>query len=103
MASIAGLIGPILGLFGSIIGAGPFGAIVAGLGGLGLLVGGIFLYNKFKAWQFASAQNSGNEQAVIDSAHVIDHNQHQGSDDEISEAQSAADKLAAIEALKPKP
>ena len=102
MATIMSILGPILSVFTSILGGGPLGAIVGGIGAIGLLIGGIILYGKFKAWQYASAQNSGNAQAVTDNSHVIDSGQHQSSDDEISEAQSIKDKLAAIEALKHK-
>lgn len=90
----------LVGIGGAVLGAGPLGAILAGVGTLGLLAGGIFLYNKLKGIQFDNAHNAGNEQAVDDHGHVIENNQHQGHDDEVSEAQSAADKIEAEHALE---
>lgn len=99
MASVISFLGPIISLVSSVIGGGPYAWVFSGVGLLGLLAGGIFLFNKFKNAQFDHAQNSGNEQGTVDIGHVITDNQHQGSDDEVSEAQSEKDKINAINDL----
>lgn len=99
MATIISLIGPVIGLVSSFLGAGPVGWIVSGVGILGAVIGGIFLYNKFKAWQFNAADNAGNQQENVDHGHVITDNQHQSNDDTISFNQSQSDKEKAEAAL----
>ena len=98
------LLSIISSLGGAILGAGPLGAVLAGVGTFGLLFAGIFLYNKFRQFQFDSAHNQGNTQSVTDHGHVIVDNQHQGTQDAQTISQAEKDRLAAIaELLNHKP
>lgn len=80
MDSVKGWIGPILGIVGSLAGgmmSGPVGAIFGGLGMLGMTIGGILLYNKYKEWKGKIANDITNQNSVTDQASQVVNNQTQ--------------------------
>jgi len=93
--------GPVIGILGSIVtavmGAGPLGAILAGVGAIAVTILSIFAYNKYKNWQFDSAHKKENEKNVEDHGKVIEENQAISADDEASLEQSKKDKDNAFE------
>jgi hypothetical protein len=103
MGTVTSIIGLVAPLIGSILSAGPLGAILLGVVSIGALIGGIFLYNKFKGWQFANALNTEQTQAHQDSTHVIVDNQNQATGDAATISQGQADQDAAINSLPKKP
>lgn len=100
VTKILGIVGPIIG---SLVGASPLGAILLGVAGIGVLIGGIVLFNKFKNWKFTQTHNTEVEQAAQDLVQVIVNNQQQSVGDSATvdsvDAQAQKDK----EKLKPKP
>ena len=58
--------GPVLAVVASIVtaimGAGPIGAILGGVGGIAIAVIGLLGYNKYMAWKFANTHKKENEQ-----------------------------------------
>ena len=80
--TLKGFIGPIISIISSLIGGGPLGLIGFGVGILGLIFGGIWIYNKYKNWVFSEAHSKQNDKAVSDHSKVIDKNiDHSNSDD----------------------
>ena len=88
-----------------LISAGPIGAIIGAVAGGAILVGGIVLFNKFKAWQFANVQKQEQQQASADAANTIKNNQQQAQGDaaSIAKAQLLKEKAKAeLSAKKPR-
>lgn len=92
--------GPILGIVASIItavmGAGPIGAILGGVGGIATAVIGLMARNWYMNWKFANAHKNENEQAISDAGKVIEGNTELSKDDEKTLSQSKKDKLGAF-------
>lgn len=94
--TIKSWIGPAFSLVMSLIGGGPWGLVAFGVGAVALLVGGIWVFNKFKNWQFDNAHEKQNEQAVIDQGKVIDKNIEHSDDDDLTFDKSKKDKEEAL-------
>lgn len=92
MDTIKSLIPTILGFLGSLVGGGPLGLIGFAVGSIALLVGGIFLYNKYKGMVFNQAAKKQGEDAVKDAQGLIIKNQQQGKDDSSNFQKSQEDK-----------
>lgn len=107
MGSVGAWLPLIVSILGSVVpavmGATTLGAIVMGLGAGGLLIGGIILFNKYKAMKFEQTTTQENQQNVTDHGQQIANNQQQAGGDSQTISQVEKDRLAAIEALKPKP
>jgi len=73
------------------------GLIGAGVAVVGLLIGGIWLYNKWKNFKFDSAHKKQNEDAAKDHATVIDKNTEHNDDDDKTFDQSKKDKEGAFD------
>lgn len=100
--TIKSFLGPAFSLIMSLVGGGPWGLIAFGVGAVALLVGGIFLYNKYKQIIFDNAQKKQNQDAVIDHENVVDKNIEHGKDDAISFEKSKTDKENAFKEDPPK-
>ena len=95
MDTIKSLLPSIVGLIGSMIGGGPFGAIVGGLGLIGMVVAGLWAYNKYRNWVFERTAIAEQQQAANDQAAIVAANQNQAAGDAATIAQSELDKINA--------
>ena len=100
--TIKSWIGPAFSFVMSLIGGGPWGLIAFGIGAVALIVGGIFVFNKFKNWQFDNAQKKQNEDAVADHAKIVDKGIEHAKDDAASLEQSKKDKENAFKEEAPR-
>lgn len=95
--AIKGLIGPVIGVIGSLVGGGPLGLIGFAVGVIGLLIGGIWVYNKYKNFLFDKAHKDQNEQSTKIHEKVIDENTKHSDADKITFDQSKKDKEGAFD------
>ena len=95
MDTVKSLLPSIVGLIGSMIGGGPFGAIIGGVGLIGMVVAGLWAYNKYRNWVFERTAIAEQQQAANDQAAIVAANQNQAAGDAATIAQSELDKINA--------
>lgn len=92
---IKSLLPSAVGLIGSMIGGGPFGAIIGGVGIIGMVVAGLWAYNKYRNWVFERTATAEQQQAANDQATVVAANQNQAAGDALTISTSEQDKINA--------
>lgn len=92
MDTIKSILPGIIGLIGSLVGGGPLGLIAFGIGSIGLIIGGVVLYNKYKGMIFKQAEQQQIKDGVKDAQDLIVKNQKQGADDSKTFQESEKDR-----------
>lgn len=95
MDTIISLLPSLIGLIGGVVGSGPVGLIAGGIGILGMLGAGLWIYNKYRNYIFNKVNDQEHQQSAVDQGNVILQNQAQSSEDQVTMSQSEKDKAAA--------
>ena len=89
----------ITSLLGGVLSAGPWGAIFMGVAAIGLLIGGVIIYNKIKQYQFKKAQDDSHQNQVDGQNQTIKDNQDIAIGDSSTVDQHKSDKQKALDEL----